>query len=393
MFESLVLTGQNVENKKPIDMGSLVEAMFLYGRVTVIANYGILDQIYYFFGGENLLWILDEGYLVIVYQEHPAGIHTQLLLGTEFHNPIQFSSPQHVFQDELRKICIDAKGRKDAGRRLAQRIEKYIQVSRETPRILDGTSKSIVNPNYLHTSTQIIINELVPSFGWQDEFKFLAIPTENGLVIETNLDFELINKIYHKSVSPSHSKITPGYILSHLLNLEESLFFAATYSSELSCNSLSTRLGINKVDYIIEHSLQRNKRLSSFKEVVFKNVNAIKEAVNSGSVDVDSILKVLQKSRKYKEWLLTMPPNADLLQEYLIKVGEKSFMEKLPGKILRCALFSGCGLAASSCLPPMESIGVGLSLNVLDTFFFDKICGGWKPNHYIDNQLKPLINQ
>ena len=393
MFESIVITGQNVATHKPIDMGSIVEALFLYGRVSVIANYGILDQIYYFFGGENLLWLLDEGYLGIVYREHPTGIHTQSLLGSEFHNPIQFSSPQHLFRDELRKICIDAKGRKSAGRKLAQKIEKYIHVSQETPRILDGTFKSIMDPNYLQTSTQIIISELIPSLQWEDRFKFTATRTDNGISIDSNLDFEFINKIYHKSVSPSHSTITPAYILSHLLNLEESLFFAASFSSELSCDNLSTRLGINKVDYIIEHSLQRNKRLSHFKEVIFKNVNAIKEAVNSGSVDVDSILKVLQKSRKYKEWLLTVPPNADLLQEYLIKVGEKSFMEKLPGKILRCALFSGCGFAVSSCLPPVESVGIGFSLNVLDTFFFDKICGGWKPNHYIDNQLKPLINQ
>ena len=46
MFDSIVLTRQNsLSSVKPLDIGSLVEKMYLYGKITVIADYPILEQI------------------------------------------------------------------------------------------------------------------------------------------------------------------------------------------------------------------------------------------------------------------------------------------------------------------------------------------------------------
>ena len=394
MFDSIVLTRQNsLSSVKPLDIGSLVEKMYLYGKITVIADYPILEQIYCFFGGDNLRWLLNEEYLSIIYKEYPAGILSTKIEGQEVYSPLQFSSPQHCFQDELREICIDAKGKKGAGRRLARSLEKRIRVIQETPKILAGTTASILNPRYIESSARIIISELVPALELDESRHFNTSQTTNGIVVKTNYDFELMNKIYHKTVSPSYSTITPAYILTHLLELEESLFFAASSSSELSCSHLSSRLGINKVDYIIENSIQKNLKLNTFKEVVFGNVHAIREAVNAGAIPLDEILRVLKKSRKYKEWLLNKPADADLLQEYLRRAGEQSFIEKLPGKVLRYSVFSGIGCIAAKYLSPEAATVISLSLGAFDTFLLDKLYTGWNPRHYIDEQIKELVRQ
>lgn len=392
MFESITLIDQNSQcNSSPLDIGSLVEAMLLYGKVNVVANYPILEQIYSYFGGDNLLWLLSEGYLNIVYREFTGGIHTVKKNEREIHNVIQFSSPQHCFHDELRKICIDARGRKGAARRLAQKLEKYIRVSRDTPSVMAGTKEFILNSRCIASSARIIINELVPNFELDAKCRFEADQTDQGIEIATDFDFASINKIYHKTTSPDHLTITPAYILAQVLKLEEALFFAASFSSELSCSNLSSRLGINKIDYIIENSMQKSQKLNNFKEAVFGNVNAIREAVNTGSVDLDNIFSVLQKSQQYKDWIRDKDPNSDLLQEYLKKIGEKSFMEKLPGKIIRYSVFAGLGYAASEFLSPTENAAISLSLGALDTFLFDNLSRGWSPNQYINGQLNKII--
>lgn len=122
--------------------------------------------------------------MTIVYQEFPVGIATQKEGNKEFHGIVQFSSPQHQFPDKLRELCIDARGRQGAGRRLAQKLEKYISVSRGTPLVLKGAREAILNQRYLESSAQIVIQELAPNSRLDREFK--AYQTDKGIVVETD---------------------------------------------------------------------------------------------------------------------------------------------------------------------------------------------------------------
>ncbi len=391
MLESITITGQHPHhNAKPIDLGSLVEAMLFYGKTTAVVNFPILEQIYQYFGSDNLLRLLSEEYLQIVYQESPVGIITQNDGDKEFHGVVQLSSPQHQFPDKLREVCIDAKGRPGAGRRLAQKFEKYIRVSRETPLVIKGTAEAILNQRYLESSAQIVIQELAPNSTFNKEFK--AYQTDKGIVVETDFDFAAINTAYHKLVSPSHSTITPAYILTHILKLEEELFFASSHLSELCCSNLSSRLGMNKLDHLVKRSLSSNRKLDCFQEFFFDDGKAIREAVNAGEVHPDELMKVLERSRKYKEWIIKLSPDSDLLKEYFKEIGQKSFIETLPGKILRFTICNGLGIAAGCALPLVEASITGLCLNACDSFLLDKLVTGWKPNQYIEGDLRGLLN-
>lgn len=390
MFESITITGQHSHhNAKPIDLGSLVEAMLLYGKTTAVVNFPILEQIYQYFGSDNLLRLLSEEYLHIVYQESPVGIITQKEGCKEFHGVVQFSSPQHQFQDKLREVCIDAKGKSGAGRRLAQKFEKYIRVSRETPLVLKGTGEAILNPRYLESSAQIVIQELVPNLTLNKKFK--AHQTDKGIIVETDFDFAAINTEYHKLVSPSHSTITPAYILTYILKLEEELFFASSNLSELCCSNLSSRLGLNKLDYLVEKSLSSGRNLDRFQEIFFDDGKAIREAVNADRVDPDELMKVLERSRRYKEWIVKLPPDSDLLKEYFKAIGQKSFIETLPCKILRFTICNGLNIVAGCTLPMIEASVTSLCLSACDSFLIDKLAQGWKPNQYIEGDLQGLM--
>ena len=391
MFKAITLTRFNNSFKKePLDIGLLVECMLFYGTTTVVADFQILDQLYHYFGGERLLRLVQEKYLQVVYLEHPIGIFTNKENNIEHHGIIQFSSPQHIFSDEMQRICIGASGKRGAGKRQAQKFEKCIRVNRELPLVLEGAKESILDQKYLERAANVVVNELVSGLNSSDKFEFKAYQENKGIAIETNLDFERINKTYHREVPPEHSTITPAYILTHILNLHQELYFASTHQSELSCSNLSSLLGMSKIDYLIFKSKKSRENLDNFEAFVLDDVKAIREAVNTNQVDLDKLIQVLEKSRRFKESIASLPPEANLCKAYHDEIMKETFFQTIPGKTIRYSVFKGLDIVAGCFLPKVVGDLVTEALGIMDEFLFDKLLTGWKPNQYID-EIKKLV--
>ena len=112
MFEAISLTTQNKHDpKRPIDIGALVECMLFYEKTTVVANQAILAQLVRYFGVERLLRLIQEELLKIVYTDSGVGVHTRTENNIQYHDTIEYSSPQHTYEEELRKICISVTGK------------------------------------------------------------------------------------------------------------------------------------------------------------------------------------------------------------------------------------------------------------------------------------------
>lgn len=392
MFEAISLTTQNKHDTKcPIDIGGLVECMLFYERVTIIANYTILAQLIRYFGVDRLLTIIEEELLNIVYTESYVGIHTRTENNTQFHDVIEFSSPQHTYQDELRKICINVTGKTGKGRRAAQRIQDKIHVTGHDHIILEGTRKSILDQDYLTAATKIVIGELVPEAGDISKISFNTEKTPKGIVVATNINFVALNELYHRRVPPEHSSISPALILSHLLDVEKELFFASSNLSELASSNLSAKLAEQKIDYVLSRSAKSNEELTHFEEFVFNDAKSIREAINSNQINLDELISVLQNSKQFKKWIVGIKPDADIVKSYYEEVTRKSGVDKLPGKSVRWVVFTGLGLAADAVATGGFGVIAGLALGALNTFYIDKLISGWKPNQFIE-EVKTLID-
>jgi len=130
MFESITFFNQNTTNtSNPLDIGSLVECMLFYGETSIVANPSILKQLFRYFGIDRIIELIEEDLLKIIYTETQLGVRTQKINSDEYHEAIMFSSPQHTYQEELRKICIEIIGKAGKGRRTARRIQDLIKVS------------------------------------------------------------------------------------------------------------------------------------------------------------------------------------------------------------------------------------------------------------------------
>lgn len=117
MFERITFRQQNTKDPgRPIDIGLLLEALIFYQKTFIIADTTILRQLIKAFGFHHLNELLDRGILDIIFTETHTAIHTTSQPnGHECHSPIIFSSPQHTFQIEIRKICIEQVGKEGKG--------------------------------------------------------------------------------------------------------------------------------------------------------------------------------------------------------------------------------------------------------------------------------------
>ncbi|MEK0336859.1 MAG: hypothetical protein QQN41_05420 [Nitrosopumilus sp.] len=392
MFKSIYFSTQNKQDSNnPIDIGWLVECMFFYERTTVIANTSILVQLFRYFGIERIIELIEEGLIQLIYTESHVGIITNTINGVQYHDTCQFTSPQHTYQNEIRKICIEVKGSPGRGRRAARRIEDKIEVQHHENIIFEGARNSFVDQNYISLAAKQVLASLVPELPELSSTTFSTNKTPKGIEVISNINFDSVNKIYHKRVSPSHSTITPALILSHLLDVESELYFSSNNLSEIAASSLSAKLIEQKISYVLEKSKNSAEKIENFQGFVFKNSKAIREAVNSNTIDIDELIVVLKKSMKFKEWLVDVNPDEDLINSYYSEVTKETVIDKLPCKSVRWGIFTGLGILADTIFTGGLGTASGIALGALDTFYLDKLIHGWKPNHFIEDDVKKLI--
>lgn len=393
MFESITFFNQKIaEPSKQLDIGVLVECMLFYGTTAIIANASILRQLLTYFGVDHLTELIDEGLLKIIYTDTGLGVMTKTLNGIQLHDISRYSVPRQTLDHVLEKICIDIVGKTGKGRRTARRVKKFIESTDHDQIILDGAKKSILDQEYVNDSAKSILTSLIPEKIKLTNATFYTEKTENGIIVDSNINFQEINQIYHKYVPPSHSTISPAHILSHILNTESELYFSSKHLSEIATSELSANLIANKVNYLLEKSIKSSTEILDFQQFIFSDAKSFREAVNNRKIDLDDLITILKKSSKFKKWISGVDPDQDLIKNYYDEVTKDTFADKLPGKSVRWGIFTSAGLIADAIATGGIGTAIGLGLGALDTFFIDKLISGWKPNQFIE-ETKKLIDK
>jgi hypothetical protein len=145
---------------------------------------------------------------------------------------------------------------------------------------------------------------------------FHTVKTDEGILVDTNIDLCKLNTFYHKKISAEHSSITPATILTNIPRVESDLYFSSLNLSELVSSNLSAKLAERKFDYIMTRTTKSQVVLSSFTGFIFKDAKAIREAVNSGRIALDDLLTFLKSSKRFKKWVVNIPPEANLIHSY-----------------------------------------------------------------------------
>ncbi len=206
--------------------------------------------------------------------------------------------------------------------------------------------------------------------------QFTAHREGNRVRVHTNVDFSTARGILAKGDTP-----TEAHVLSILADFRRQLQIAAALNGELFLTDIGARLLQTKLGAIATGLGQPDVAL--FQAHVLGSSTAIREAVNSGQVPLSKALAAVEDSERFKKWLSQREPDAHLLNEYISEVSHQAPFDKLDGRVAKFLIFAGAGVMASIATSNQVGLGLGVALNALDTFVFDKLTKKWSPSAFV----------
>ncbi len=376
-----------------MDIGLLLESMIFYGKVSVIADHNTLKQLIAKLGFDFIHELLDSKALEIVYTETQAGIVSSPdESGIPVYGTVLFSSPQHTFHKKIVKCCQDLTKKEGKGRRNALRLERKISVSNHDLSVTESGKQLLLDNDFISDAVHALIKDSIPQINTlPSNIVFRTEAVEKGIIVHSNLDFEKLNSLYHMNVSPAHSSLSPALLLSLIFDVECDLHFAARQLSELATSPVSSKLIAKRFSHLADRCDKSNKHKDSFQEFVFKDNKTIRESYNSGEVPLSEIVKVILKATEFKKWLEGRDINSDLLREYYKEVTKETFIDKLPTRYVRWAMFTGGGVALDLAVTGGLGTLAGVVLSAVDGLILDNLARGWKPNQFVEQNLQPLL--
>jgi hypothetical protein len=209
------------------------------------------------------------------------------------------------------------------------------------------------------------------------------------LSIETDFDFGLANAFYQKAVpDASFDKAT---VLNGVFAGLADLKTAASFSEEMAVCPSALAIGQLKLARLLSKRARSDKKIEVFQEWTCDHGRAIREAVVAKKYNFDDILHLAEEAGRFKEWLAKHPDSSDLNKEYLKAVCTVGWADKLPPKVVRVLLFTAVGGVLSLVTTPAGGVATSAALNVLDSFFVDRLVGGWKPSQFVEGALKTFV--
>lgn len=130
-----------------------------------------------------------------------------------------------------------------------------------------------------------------------------------------------------------------------------------------------------------------------FQDYVFDDARAISESINSGEKSFRDLYQLLIEAAKFKSWLKEQEPNQELFRAYFQEITKKSWVDKLPPKSIRWAIFNLAGLGIDALGAGGVGKLMGLTVSAFDEFLLDKIIKGWKPNQFIETSKIKFLNE
>ena len=181
---------------------------------------------------------------------------------------------------------------------------------------------------------------------------------------------------------PRQEPLTAAHLMSHILEARADLALAAFYGGDFaSSNVTSAIVQVRCAGLLNRYNLNKNE-LSAFHDVTLIDCPSICEAIDSGQRGFKEFLQLLDKATTFKQWLHTVKVDEGLVRSYVTDISRQGWMQSIPGKTVRY-MFT----AAADFYNPL--IGVGTA--IADTFIVEKLLGGWRPNHFVDNRLANFL--
>jgi hypothetical protein len=240
----------------------------------------------------------------------------------------------------------------------------------------------LADHSFVDASMRDILQTLLPGFAPPPGWYFRAIPTDNGFYIDSNYNFLQLNHQYHKTVPIEHSSLSRPFLIQHILDARMDLQVASFHLAEVVTTPGTAKILQRKLNEILVKRDRNRGQIAAFQDIFLRDAYAVREAINSGDRSFSEFIDVLEKASRYKQWLRSLNPDQNLIEEYQRRVTSSTWVEKLPTKVLRFALTTISGVANPA---------VGVAMGAADSFIVDRLGRGWKPHQFVQRVLRRFV--
>lgn len=391
MFESIVL--RNSGDAGNITLGAIAEALLFYQNTRIIIGQGTLVSLA---RNGDLGAVLD-----LIKQGRLQAVHCEETLCT-LSNPFgavstfDFASSMLVGHEEehgknrlerveisLRLNGIDRRKAKNQAQAFVDSVplksltkDDYIKGG-----VLNAARQDAKNNFMLKGLLRAGLIAVPGGYDVGDDLHAEFVQSDLGYFLFTNIDFPEINKrraLMDSALEP----LTLNFLLALILESRADMHLAAFYGGDFATTSANSAMVRWRQAHLLKRTELNQQAKEQFSELVLTDYPTIREVIDGGDRPFTDFLKLLDKTHKFKTWLAKASPDQNLISQYIAALTKDTWADKVPTKGLRY-LFSICaGLADPT---------PGLLSGAADVFILDRFIKGWRPNHFVDDRLKPFL--
>lgn len=399
MFDRIVVRPHNLHNDKdPLDVGAVVEALLFYCNTELAFNPGVVNQLARLWTPAGLVELAEEGLVQLNYSSNFYGIQTdQTGTNRERYRPVVFSvhphegGPPRGLDDFVPRIFEEITGRRGQSRRLSQRLYRHITSSPISDTLPERVEADLLDIEFLRPTVLRLMHALVPEYSMPREARFEVQRIDDRLRVLTTIDFPLVNELVGARFGKMHSQLSPATLLAHVMRARETLEAGARFDADMAVDAAVNAVASQRIETSMSRTRQSQRQLEAFQAFVFDDGRAIREAINNGSKDFREVLALLKSARKFREWIAGIPHDSEIAKEYLRACTRETWAERLPSKSLKWAMFSGAGIFLDALGLGGLGTAAGVGLSAIDGFILDPLLRGWRPSQFVEQRLRPFI--
>lgn len=389
MFKNICIIPNDLSY--PTDMGFIAENLLYYEKVNIVSGTKTLPVLINNCGIETLIELLTNRNLKILMRENLLAVSMHQSHYGELRDIMLISSPSLTKEEMIFRGIFDSTGRRGYSKRMTQKLLPYIDTISYENNISELIKDDLQDNLYIKQTIIDTIRFYNPELTLRaEEIEYAFNKIGDKYLFESNLNYEKINKQIPNN--PGGQIINPTSILLNIAETRGDMHLCSSLDSEIATTAIHSSLMKIKFHDIYKRTITSSENLYQFNDFILSDGHAIRETINNGDKNFDEFFKVLDKADKFKDWLKNIDDDKNIIKEYYTAVSKETLIDKLPAKSFRWSFFTGAGLLTDMVATGGIGTAIGLGLSLGDAFLLDKVLKGWKPNVFIDNHLKKIIN-
>lgn len=400
MLESVILKGGPSETSA-LDAGILAECLIYYSRVRIILTPGNLGSLYRSLGRDFFEAVVSHPSVdLTVLRGAAATVNVPTSQGIAFgyaiFGPIAKGGHKMADPEFVEHFLYQNSQSKGWSRRIATAIAGkagHLSLEGKHPQALNitkGAAEDLCSQGLFKRLLTEMLSSVAPAYVLPENwFCHVAKHPGGGFLLDTNLDLKAIEADFLRT-HPGEKTLNPGTLVGGIVSLHEDLFVQSQLSGDLQSSDLAARLLQTRVDGAIGRILREREQVAHFQERLMPNGRALREAVNAKEIDFKQVLTLRENRKDFGDWLAGQTADYDLVKQYFNEVNQPAPLGRLPPKPLRFVIFTGLGLGVDALGGGGLGTAMGVAVSAFDTFLFEQLAHGWKPNQFVEKLRKSM---